>query len=193
MSGGARPEIILASRSPRRADILRALGLRFRVVPAEVDETPLDAETPAAYAARLALEKARTVAETHPQAFVLGADTVVHEGGKIFGTPAMLDEARATLRFLSGKAHLVTTAVALVRKDPPHAAHAAETTKVSFRRLSDDDIERYVATKEPYDKAAGYGIQEKGGLTLISQVHGSFTNVVGLPVDSLLKLLDETE
>jgi septum formation protein len=187
------PAFILASRSPRRAEILALLGIAFRAVPAEVDETPLGGETPAQYAARMAMEKARTVSEAHPEALVLGADTVVHAGGKIYGTPAMLDEARAVLRDLSGGDHLVTTALALVRRNPPHESHAEETTKVSFRKLDDTLIERYVATKEPYDKAAGYGIQEKGGLALVSQVHGSYTNVVGLPVDALTRLLKEAK
>jgi septum formation protein len=213
--------LILASRSPRRAEILKALGIPFQVVPAAVDESPKEEEEPETYARRLALAKARAVSTSppaapermlggragpggvswgarHPEALILGADTVVHmESGirkkprRIVGKPASPQEAREMLAALAGKTHCVTTALAFVRRRPLYEVCETESTQITFRSLSRETIERYVETGEPFDKAGGYGIQGLGGILLVDSLRGSYTNVVGLPVGLFERMLRE--
>ncbi len=193
--------LILASRSPRRADILKALGIPFQAVPAVVDESPKEEEEPEACARRLALAKARAVSTSpssgvpgdarHPEALILGADTVVHMESGIWGKPTSPQEAREMLAALAGKTHRVTTALAFVRRRPPYEACEAEHTQITFRSLDRETIERYVGTGEPFDKAGGYGIQGLGGILLVDSLRGSYTNVVGLPVGLFERMLRE--
>ncbi len=200
--------MILASRSPRRAEILKILGIPFQVVPAAVDESPKEDEEPEAYARRLALAKARAVSTSpssgvpgdarHPEALVLGADTVVHmesespkKPRRIVGKPASPQEAREMLAALAGKTHCVTTALAFVRRRPLYEVCETESTQITFRSLSRETIERYVETGEPFDKAGGYGIQGLGGILLVDSLRGSYTNVVGLPVGLFERMLRE--
>jgi septum formation protein len=200
--------LILASRSPRRAEILKTLGIAFQVVPAAVDESPKEEEEPETYARRMALAKARAVSASpssgapgdarHPEALILGADTVVHmENGirkkhrRIVGKPASPQEAREMLASLAGKTHCVTTALAFVRRRPPYEAWETESTQITFRSLEGETIERYVGTGEPFDKAGGYGIQGLGGILLVDSLRGSYTNVVGLPVGLFERMLRE--
>ena len=172
-------KIILASRSPRRAELLAAAGFEFDVLAADVDETPLDVEEPAEYVERLAIEKARAVLALRPDARVLGADTTVTVDGEILGKPVNDEDARRMLRLLSGRPHLVHTGVAVASARGIQSA--VDTTRVWFDAMTDEDISWYIATGEPVDRAGAYAIQ---GLAsrFIPRIEGSYSNVVGLPV-----------
>jgi len=181
------PAVVLASGSPRRLELLRRLGVEPEVQAADVDEAPLPGEAPAATVARLAAAKARAVAPP-PGALVVAADTEVVLDGVVLGKPVDADEAAAVLRSLSGRDHRVLTGVH-VRCDDREAA-AVEETIVRFRPLGDDEIAAYVAGPEPYDKAGGYGIQGAGG-AFVDRIEGSDTNVVGLPLATVVRLATE--
>lgn len=176
------PKLILASRSPRRAEILAAVGWPFEVVVAGVDEDLHQDEEPVDYVKRLAVAKAQAVAAKLDQGLVLGADTTVVIDGHILGQPADHADARRMLRLLSGRWHEVLTAVALLRagsNSQPSVEH--ELTRVRFAELTNDEIEWYVATGEPLDKAGAYGVQGKAAL-LIKEIEGDYFNVIGLPI-----------
>ena len=184
----SNPELILASGSPRRQAMLRELDITFRVRSADVDERPKVNEDPEVYARRLARDKAMTVAEREGQSvFVLGADTTVSVLGRIYGKPHSRDEAMEMLRELSGGEHRVTTGYALVAPGGK-AVDGAVTTRVSMRSLSADEIRWYVDTGEPFDKAGGYAIQGKAA-HFVTEVHGSVSNVIGLPLSEVVLLL----
>ena len=178
--------LILASSSPRRAELLRAAGLPFVVRAAAIDETRHPDEPPEAYVRRLAVAKARAV-EAAPHELVLGADTVVVAEAACLGKPADATEAAAMLRTLSGRSHAVLTGVALVRAGDPVAIEVA-ATRVTFAPMGEADVAWYVATPEPYDKAGGYAVQ---GLAsrFVTAIDGSYANVVGLPVELVCRLL----
>jgi len=181
--------LILASSSPRRAELLQAAGISFRVQAANVDEAVQTGERSIDYVIRLAREKASVVAELcQESAVVLGADTIVVIENELIGKPADEDDARRMLRMLSGKWHEVLTGVALIT--PREARTDAATTRVKFAPLSDDEIEWYVASGEPSDKAGAYAIQ---GLAsrFVERIEGSYSNVVGLPVETVWRLLKE--
>jgi nucleoside triphosphate pyrophosphatase len=176
--------LILASASPRRAELLRAAGIEVDVRPADVDESVQPGEAPERYASRVALAKARAISLQAPDRFVLGADTVVVVDDRILAKPTDSADARGMLRSLSGRSHVVTTAVILIRGAglPGEMLDAqAERTTVEFASLTSDEIEWYAATSEPMDKAGGYAIQ---GLAsrFVTRIDGSYSNVVGLPV-----------
>ena len=179
--------LILASASPRRAEILRSLGIPFEVRPVDIDESPLRAETAEAAAARLASEKSARAAHARPDAWVLAADTLVFLDGEILGKPRDDDDAAAMLRRLAGREHGVVTAVSLRRGEAP-ARGVAEVSRVRFGPLDDAEIAWYVATGEPRDKAGAYGVQGLGA-RFIEEIHGSFTNVMGLPARAVYRLL----
>jgi septum formation protein len=181
-------QIILASRSPRRAELLTAAGISFEVLAADVDETPHANEAPAAYVERLAIEKARAVLAMRPGSRVLGADTTVTIDGEILGKP--IDEADAIrmLRLLNGRPHEVHTGVALV--SAAGVRSAVDTTRVWFSPMTDEDISWYVATGEPVDRAGAYAIQGFAS-RFISRIDGSYSNVVGLPVALVSSILNE--
>jgi septum formation protein len=172
--------LILASASPRRAELLTAAGIPFDVRPANVDERIHDGEDAGSYACRVAAEKARAVHAVSDGRPVLAADTVVVVDGQTLGKPADTDDAKRMLRMLSGRAHEVVTAVVLA-KDPVPLLTGTEVTTVEFTLLSKSEIEWYVATGEPSDKAGAYAIQ---GLAsrFVTRIEGSYSNVVGLPV-----------
>ncbi|MBB5322115.1 Maf family protein [Marinobacter oulmenensis] len=178
--------LILASASPRRAELLTQIGLSFRVQPANIDETPAAAESALAYVERMAREKALAVAGQHPEDLVLGSDTSVVLDGLILGKPESDQQARETLNSLSGVTHQVMTAVALARGE--FCDTVVSVTDVTFRDLSDDEIAAYVATGEPADKAGSYGIQGRGGI-FVSELKGSYSAVVGLPLQETADLL----
>ena len=177
--------LILASGSPRRRQLLELIGLSFVVQPADVDETPFDGENPVEYASRAARDKAIEVAAIHPGRLVLGADTVVEVDQEILGKPESVEDASSMLRRLSGRSHVVHTALALVTDSTVH--EAVDSAKVQFVDLTDEVIRWYVATGEPMDKAGAYGIQGLGGL-LVARVEGSPHTVIGLPVHRLPEL-----
>jgi len=179
-------DIVLASRSPRRVDLLSSRGISFVTDPADVDETPLAGETPADLARRLAGLKHAAVAARHPGALVVAADTVVDLDGRSLGQPADDAEAARTITDLSGRTHLVHTAV-MVGPAVAGRLHL-ETSRVTFRRLTRERISWYVASGEPRGKAGAYAVQGLG-MCLVARVEGSLSNVVGLPVGPTLVLL----
>jgi septum formation protein len=176
----ASSSLILASASPRRRWLLGALGVTFSVLPVDIDERPRPGENPAAFARRMAWEKARAALGLHGR-WVLGADTVVELDGRIFGKPVDGEDAVAMLGCLSGRTHLVRTGVTLLDPSGVAAEQALVTTEVSFRPLDAATIAAYVATGEPLDKAGAYAIQGEGA-HLVDAVVGSYTNVIGLPL-----------
>lgn len=188
VASGFSRTLILASRSPRRAELLAAAGISFEVLAADIDETPRDGEIPAAYVERLAIEKALAVLALRPSARVLGADTTVAIDGLILGKPADTSEASDMLRLLRGRAHDVFTGVAVASASGLQSAVAH--TRVWFRWMTDEDISWYVASGQPMDKAGAYGIQ---GLAsrFIDRIEGSYTNVVGLPVALVSSILSQ--
>jgi septum formation protein len=184
--------IVLASASPRRAELLRAAGLDFDVLPASVDESPLPAETAEAHVRRLAEAKALAVVDRAGSRRVIAADTVVVIDGAIFGKPADEDDARRMLRLLSGRAHEVVTGVSLAAMFPGGPGWVVQTeverTTVEFEPLSEAEIDWYVASGEPMDKAGAYAVQ---GLAsrFVTRIAGSYSNVVGLPVALVYTML----
>jgi septum formation protein len=184
-------KLILASASPRRAQILRDAGVPFAVLSSAVDETPFPEETPQQHVERLANAKAELVAaRAVGPAIVIAADTVVSLEGQILGKPRSTDEARFMLERLSGRAHTVLTGVALVRLPDVERRSFVESTLVHFAPLQDDDIVQYLATDEPYDKAGAYAIQGRAG-RYIPRIDGCYFNVVGLPLAHLMQELRE--
>lgn len=167
---------------------MRALGVPFRVVPARVDEVPRPGETPRGFARRAAREKGEEVAARHPGDYVISADTIVVVDGAILGKPRDRADGRRMLGLLAGREHLVHTVVFLLRARPSHRDEACETTRVRFRDLTAAEIEGYLGTGEPDDKAGAYAAQGAGSL-LIERISGSYTNVVGLPMARLLGML----
>lgn len=167
---------------------MKELGVEFRAIAPDVDETPRRGETPRAYVRRIALDKASAIAARHPGEWVVAADTTVVVDDEILGKPRDAAEARKMLRTLSGRAHRVLSGLALVHGEDAVARSAVSSTRVFIRKLSDDEIRWYVATGEPLDKAGAYGAQGKGGL-LVTRVEGSFSNVVGFPVEKFYELL----
>jgi septum formation protein len=175
-------DLVLASGSPRRRELLALLDVAFDVVPADVDETPLPSASPVDHVLRVAALKATAVACVRPDGLVIAADTVVDVDGEILGKPESTAEAARMLRRLSGRGHRVHTAVTVA------GDVELVTTVVRFDDLADADIDRYVATGEPLDKAGAYAIQGRGAV-FVREVHGSVTNVIGLPLAELRRLL----
>ena len=183
--------LILASTSPRRAQILRDAGLVFSIISSAVDETPIPGEAPGELVLRLANAKAELVAaRSVGPAIVVAADTVVVLEGQILGKPRSTDDARHMLEKLSGRTHSVVTGVSLIRLPDVEQRSFVETTLVHFDRLSANEITRYLATEEPHDKAGAYAIQGRAG-RYIPRIEGCYYNVVGLPLSRLLSELHE--
>ncbi len=174
--------IILASGSPRRKDLLESIGVSFEVIPSDVEESFPVGETPSEGVRRLSLEKAREVSDRNPGYWTLGADTVVVIDGQILGKPADKTEARAMLTRLNGRIHEVFTGFSLLNSECPHnTVTDFSRSEVLIRELSQNEIEEYVDSGEPMDKAGAYAIQGLGA-ALVQSVNGSYTNVVGLPL-----------
>jgi septum formation protein len=178
--------LILASSSPRRQELLREIGIPFQVHAAHINEDQIAGEAAREYALRLAREKAQAVAAHYPQSYVLGADTIVVVDGEVMGKPKDHADAARMLRLLSGRGHEVTTAVSLVA--PARTETRACTTKVYFRELTEDEIQQYVASGEPMDKAGAYAIQG-GASRWTDRIEGEWSNVVGLPLSLVTDLL----
>ncbi len=183
-------QVILASASPRRRELLQQIGLTFSTAPADVDEQVLPGEQPAPYAVRVALDKAQAAAERAGEGIIIAADTIVVLGGRILGKPADDNDAVRMLSQLSGKQHEVITGLAVMDAVSKRTAAKALSTAVWFRNLTEEEIRAYVATREPRDKAGAYGIQEKGAL-LVKKIEGCYFNVVGLPLSLLGDMLRE--
>ena len=190
-----KSKLILASASPRRAEILRNAGFDFEVIPAHIDESRRTGEPAAEYVRRLAEEKARTVARqlaegfADDSTFVIGADTVVVIGNEILGKPSSGANAGEMLRRLSGETHEVFTGLSVLQGNSAGRT-VVETTRVTFAVLSEPEIDEYIATGEPFDKAGAYAIQGRGG-KFISRIEGCYFNVMGLPLARLYLLLRE--
>lgn len=183
-----KSRLILASKSPRRAEILRAAEWDFEVLAANIDETRQIDEPAVDYVRRLAQTKAETVAQRVDSGLVLGADTIVEVDGKILGQPGDEANARRMLKLLSAKWHKVITGVCLVSVADDQKVVAHEVTRVRFANLSPAEIEWYVSTGEPNDKAGAYAIQGRGAV-FIEEVQGDYFNIVGLPIRLVYQLL----
>ena len=184
------PTLVLASRSPRRREIMDALGVKYEIVPADIDEASLldQAAGPEDAARRLALSKAEAVAKLHPEAHVFAADTVVCLSSRIFGKPADEQEATDMLKALRGKPHRVVTGLALLPPGPSDPIVAHTNTSVLMRPYTDEEIDAYVATGSPMDKAGAYGVQDTE-FHPAAPVNGCYFNVVGLPLCSASEML----
>jgi septum formation protein len=197
--------LVLASASPRRQELLRAAGIAVTVQPTNLPEVPLEGEVPKAFAERLAREKAWAVFKQRPNDFVLGADTIVVVGKEILGKPSGAGDAARMLRLLSGRSHEVTTAVCLMGPRPVTSPDAnagasakaeslgdtrSETTLVKMNELTDEEIQAYIATGEPMDKAGAYAIQGMAS-RWIPRIEGDYSNVVGLPIALVYRMLRE--
>jgi len=178
--------VVLASQSPRRRQLLDLIGIAHEVRPANIDETPRPREAPRRHAERLAREKASTIATRDPDLITIGADTVVVVNRKVLGKPVDAAEAAWMLEMLSGREHTVITAVAVARGRKIRSS--IEEVKVKFRRLRQDEIEAYVATGEPMDKAGAYGVQGFGA-TIVAHIDGDYFAVMGLSLVRLVGLL----
>jgi septum formation protein len=187
-------KIVLASSSPRRAEILRNAAIPFETLADVIDESRLPGELRADFLRRLALAKARGAAsvqrEPGEDCLFVGADTVVVAGDEILGKPESPDDARRMLRLLSGTTHEVHTGLAVIRRPGTTEAVVEEMTRVTFTTLSDNEIDAYIATGEPFDKAGAYGIQGIGG-RYVTRIEGCYFNVMGLPLARLWLLLRE--
>ncbi len=184
-------KLILASSSPRRAAILENAGIRFERRPTEIDESPLAGESAEDSVVRLAEEKAWKVSRgVAGPAIVIGADTLVVLDGEVMAKPRSAEEAREMLRRLSGRTHTVTTGIAALRLPDGTTVRGAEHTAVTFATLSENEIDAYVATGEPMDKAGAYGVQERAG-RFVMRIEGCYFNVVGLPLARLYAMLKE--
>ncbi len=175
--------IVLASGSPRRAELLASLGVTFDIRPADVDETPRPDETPRDYVRRLAHTKAEAVGDVG--SLVIAADTTVVLGGAIIGKPVDRDDARRILRSLAGRTHTVHTGVAVRLGD--RVADDVVDTDVTFTPIADAALDWYLATEEPYDKAGAYGMQGTGNV-FVASIHGSPSNVIGLPLATVVAI-----
>jgi septum formation protein len=192
--------LVLASASPRRQELLRAAGIEFIVQPSNVDETLRAGEAPREFAERLAREKASTVWKVRPQDIILGADTIVVIDDSILGKPLDQNDAIRMLRTLSGREHRVITGVAVVSAQHPVSSEnvqpliriACEITTVTMSEISDADIHNYVKTGEPMDKAGAYAIQGIAS-RWIPQIEGDYSNVVGLPIALVYRMLKELQ
>ena len=182
------PRIVLASQSPRRRELLAQVGIAHEVQPADIDETLWEGESPEGHSMRLAREKASRIAERELGAAVIGSDTIVVVDGQILGKPRDAADAKAMLARLAGRAHTVFTAVAVARGD--RVVESVVRVGVTFRELAPWEIDAYVATGEPMDKAGAYGIQGYGA-TIVERIDGDYFAVMGLPLRTVVRLLGE--
>lgn len=180
---------ILASASPRRRELLRALIPDCEIIPSDVDESLVGGESPEEHVLRLSKEKALAVSRAHPNRWVLGADTVVVIDGDLLGKPATPDEAKRMLGMLSGREHTVITGFALVRGDRGVVVHDFVRSGVLFKEITEDEMEWYTRTDEAYDKAGGYAVQGKASF-FIKEIRGSYTNVIGLPLCEVMTAME---
>jgi septum formation protein len=182
----SRLRVVLASASPRRRELLTLIGIAHEVIPSDIDESERRGEKPADHAERLAREKTIAVAHLHPDALVIGADTIVVIDDRVLGKPRTQDEAAMMLRTLKGRTHRVFTAVAVARGT--RLASGVEEVEVAFRDLTDPEIADYVATGEPMDKAGAYGIQGYGA-TIVRRIDGDYFAVMGLAIGRMIDLI----
>lgn len=180
--------IILASKSPRRRDLLSQAGLSFSVIPSSFDESTISVSSPEIYVRILAESKAKDLAPRYPHRWIIGADTIVLKDSKIMGKPDSKKEARMMLKHLSGITHQVLTGYCICCKAKKSFFSETIKTEVLFKKLTDEEIEWYIETGEPFDKAGAYAIQGLGAF-LVKSINGSYTNVVGLPICEVIDFL----
>jgi septum formation protein len=180
--------LVLASKSPRRYELLKQVGLDFDVIPSGIGEDYIKGESPRNHVLRLAEAKALEVGNQHPDRWVVAADTIVYVDHSILGKPKSREEARKMLRRLSGKEHRVLTGFSVHHLERGKGGREAVQTAVKVKKLTQSEIDWYIQTGEPYDKAGGYAIQGMGSF-MIESIRGSYTNVVGLPVCELIQML----
>ncbi len=185
-----QPLLILASASPRRQELLAAAGIAFEIIPSEADEETREGESPEDYVGRLALNKATEVAGKHPHRWVLAADTIVVIDDSILGKPNNPQEARQMLEKLSGREHRVITGYCILQASSGKRREGKAVTRVTFKDLSPGEIQWYLDTGEPFDKAGAYAIQG-GAAFMVREISGSYTNVVGLPLCEVVEALKE--
>jgi septum formation protein len=183
-----RSRLILASKSPRRSELLEQAGLTFSVIPSDFDESTVALSSPDSYVITQAESKALDISQKHPAAWVIGADTIVLIDRKILGKPSSRKEAYDMLQRLSGKTHQVLTGYCICCKKKNRFFSETAKTGVRFKKLNDAEINWYIQTGEPFDKAGGYAIQGVGTF-LVRSINGSYTNVVGLPVCEVIEFL----
>ena len=183
-------KLILASQSQRRADLLTQIGLKFDIVPSHFDEGTVQKTNPRAYTKKLAWEKAKAVSRQFNEGIIIGVDTVVYIDQRIIGKPKDVEDAILTLKALSGRTHKVVTGLCVINKDSGKVVKKAVVTAVKFRTLNDKLINRYVQTGEPLGKAGSYEIHGKGAM-LAEWIKGDYYNVVGLPLTTLVKILEK--
>ena len=179
---------VLASSSPRRRDLLGSIGAEFDVIPSHIPEERGEGETPEEYVARLSREKAHAVSVHHPDRWIIAADTTVALDDLVLEKPADAEDAKRMLAAIAGKTHVVYTGVTLTRSEPHYIDTHVATSEVRMLAMTSRDIAWYVETGEPLDKAGAYAAQGVGGM-FIDSIHGSFTNVVGLPLALLFQML----
>lgn len=187
-TGKLPARLILASASPRRTELLKLTGLDFEVLPSGIDESVGEQEKPDAHVLRLAVAKAQALANHHPRAWVLGADTTVAVDDELLGKPVNIRQAKAMLKKLSGRWHRVFTGITLICQAKGCVFSEVVASDVLFRKITAVEIARYAATPEPYDKAGGYALQGQGAF-FIQEIHGSYTNVIGLPLCETAEIL----
>jgi septum formation protein len=180
--------LVLASASPRRIELLQLIGLEVLVIPSGVTESPLDDETPETHVIRLSREKAESVSRDYPRDWVLGADTIVVIDGEILGKPESREEARQMLTKLSNREHTVFTGYTLSHGNEGRIISEAVESTVLIKSISAAEMDWYTQTDEPYDKAGGYAVQGRGAF-FIRAIHGSYTNVMGLPLCEVVDTL----
>ncbi len=188
---GNRQRLILASNSPRRRHLLEMAGLEFLVIPSDFDESSVMLDAPEPRARFLAEAKAEDISDRYPESWVIAADTIVSIGHTILGKPASTDDARAMLKMLSAETHQVLTGYCICCKAQNHLFSDCITTDVTFKNVPQGEIDWYIASGEPFDKAGAYGIQGIGAF-LVKRINGSYTNVVGLPICEVLEYLMKT-
>ncbi len=184
----SNPFLILASNSPRRRYLLKQAGVDFTVIPSSLDESNISNPDPAELVRNLAEAKAKLVSDLYPESWVIGADTIVVIDDKILGKPDSKDSARIMLSSLSGRLHQVLTGFSLCRNTEKRLYSEVVSTEVRFKKLTEDEIEWYIHTNEPFDKAGAYAAQGLGAF-MIKHIRGSYTNVVGLPVCEVIECL----
>ncbi len=183
-------KLVLASKSPRRQDLLQQVGMDIIISPSQVDESKIELTSPNEYVKELAFLKAENVSQQYDNHWVLGADTIVVIKDQILGKPKNIEDALHMLKLLNNACHSVFTAFCIRHKDSIKATIKSVETKVYFKRLSQNEIKWYANTREPYDKAGGYGIQGIGSF-LVEKISGSYSNVVGLPIAEVVDTLTD--
>ena len=188
MNKSTSHRLILASSSPRRRYLLEQAGLKFTVIPSTVDESSVPADTPEDHVRLLAEAKAKEISESYPESWVIGADTLVLIDGNMLGKPDSAARARQMLETLSGKTHRVLTSFCVCCKSNGRTFLETVESRVLFKSLSNGEIDWYIRTGEPFDKAGGYAVQGLGSF-FVKRIEGSYTNVVGLPICEVMEYL----